>query len=162
MSTQQKYLKDKNGEIFSPIVGINSIYNQDGESLENFLYYKSGDVITFGDSSQSGAYIVTGFVSGSTKTIFFSLRTDKSLKNISNITIQKMNLNIRKSEGGYINPDGGGYVSGGYNFLSGFSHSVFIIGQYDIHLRIISDTAFDVKNNTPLSFEVNNITLKLA
>lgn len=162
MSTQQKYLKDENGEVFSPIVSTNSIYNQDGESLEDFFYYESGDVITFGDNGQSGAYIVTGFVSGSTKTIFFSLRTDKSLKNISNITIQKMNLNIRKSEGGYINPDGGGYTNGGYNFLNDFSLVSYIVGEYEIQLRVVSDTAFDVKNNTPLSLEVNNVTLKLT
>lgn len=30
MSVKQKYLKDENGEIFSPIVNVNSVYTDGG------------------------------------------------------------------------------------------------------------------------------------
>lgn len=35
----QKYLKDENGNIFSPIVSVDSIYNGGGQSLNNKLEY---------------------------------------------------------------------------------------------------------------------------
>lgn len=33
MSVKQKYLKDENGEVFSPIVGMESIYDNNGDAL---------------------------------------------------------------------------------------------------------------------------------
>ena len=35
-----KYLKDENGEIFSPIVNVNSIYGENGEKLSSFIYQR--------------------------------------------------------------------------------------------------------------------------
>lgn len=40
MSVSQKYLKDENGEIISPIVSTSSIYNSDGETLDAILLKK--------------------------------------------------------------------------------------------------------------------------
>lgn len=40
MSVSQKYLKDENGEIISPIVSTSSIYNSDGETLDEILLKK--------------------------------------------------------------------------------------------------------------------------
>lgn len=40
MSVTQKYLKDENGEIFSPIVNVNSIYGENGEKLSSFIYQR--------------------------------------------------------------------------------------------------------------------------
>ena len=37
MSTNQKYLKDENGEIFSPIVSEDSIYDNNGKTLSKKL-----------------------------------------------------------------------------------------------------------------------------
>lgn len=39
MSVQQKYLKDENGNIFSPIVSTDSIYDFDGNASPQ--YYSS-------------------------------------------------------------------------------------------------------------------------
>ncbi len=33
MSVKQKYLKDENGEVFSPIVGVESVYDNNGNAL---------------------------------------------------------------------------------------------------------------------------------
>lgn len=37
MQVNQKYLKDENGNNFSPITSVNSIYNEEGESLNSIL-----------------------------------------------------------------------------------------------------------------------------
>lgn len=39
MSTQIKYLKDENGEIFSPIVSSSSVMMRGGVSLEQYTEY---------------------------------------------------------------------------------------------------------------------------
>lgn len=38
MSVNQKYLKDENGDIFSPVVSINSVYTPDGGSICDLIY----------------------------------------------------------------------------------------------------------------------------
>lgn len=40
MSVKQKYLKDENGEVFSPIVNVNSIYGENGEKLSSSIYQR--------------------------------------------------------------------------------------------------------------------------
>lgn len=37
MSVNQKYLKDENGEVFSPITSMNSIYDNNGKSLVSII-----------------------------------------------------------------------------------------------------------------------------
>lgn len=37
MSVKQKYLKDENGEVFSPITSIESIYNSNGEQIPQIV-----------------------------------------------------------------------------------------------------------------------------
>ncbi len=58
MSVKQKYLKDENGEVFSPITSSQSVYTRDGEPIDNkFIIacyiststnsYNYGDYISF-------------------------------------------------------------------------------------------------------------------
>lgn len=38
MNAKQKYLKDENGQTFSPITSVNSIYGENGQTLLNLFY----------------------------------------------------------------------------------------------------------------------------
>lgn len=37
MSIPQKYLKDENGDIFSPVTSVESVYNSDGEAIPQIV-----------------------------------------------------------------------------------------------------------------------------
>ena len=57
MSVKQKYLKDENGEVFSPITPIESIYNSNGEQVPQIVAwcYAIADSDSF--SIQAGSNI---------------------------------------------------------------------------------------------------------
>lgn len=84
-------LKDKNG---------NSLY-PDNEYLKNIINeattYKDGDIYQITNQFYTG-----GCITGSSKTIMFSLITPKSLKDIKNITVKSINIAVRSVGGGYI------------------------------------------------------------
>ena len=54
MSTQQKYLKDENGEIFSPIVSEDSIYDNNGKALSEKLNDTGWRSFSWTDSTYMG------------------------------------------------------------------------------------------------------------
>ena len=41
---KQKYLKDENGEVFSPIVSIDSVYTSNGQNLTTILNDKANSM----------------------------------------------------------------------------------------------------------------------
>lgn len=46
--SKQKYLVDENGEVFSPIVSTNSIYDEEGNSLSNYIKSVVGEMYPVG------------------------------------------------------------------------------------------------------------------
>lgn len=110
------------------------------EVLKNYLEYQDGEkMVSKYDIS------VAGYLSGANKSIVFSVPVGKSMANIKNITINKLKVNIRHSDGGYI-----------YN-------QVDLVGETDITLKasiatnnmitfgITSENAYDFTNNAPVS-----------
>lgn len=110
------------------------------EILKNYLEYQDGEkMVSKNDIS------VAGYLSGASKSIVFSVPVEKSMANIKNITINKLKVNIRHSDGGYI-----------YN-------QVDLVGEIDITLKaliatnnmitfsIASENAYDFTNNAPVS-----------
>lgn len=110
------------------------------EILKNYLEYQDGEkMVSKNDIS------VAGYLSGANKSIVFSVPVGKSMANIKNITINKLKVNIRHSDGGYI-----------YN-------QVDLVGEIDITLKaliatnnmitfsIASENAYDFTNNAPVS-----------
>lgn len=65
-------------------------------SLLNDLYYKQGDIIT------STNCMAIGCVTSLQKTLILNINTDKNMKNIDNINIEKFGGHIRHSFGGYL------------------------------------------------------------
>lgn len=71
MSIPQKYLKDENGDIFSPVTSVESVYNSDGEAIPQIVAWcyatmssgvvtiKSGSNISKITQDSVGTYTVT-------------------------------------------------------------------------------------------------------
>lgn len=56
MSVKQKYLKDENGEVFSPITSSQSVYTRDGEPIDN-KFIIACHISTTTDSYNSEDYV---------------------------------------------------------------------------------------------------------
>ena len=111
--------------------GVNGTYRKliDINGAFSAFEYKNNDVISFDGQT------VCGFTSASNKQENFTVRTDKSLANISSFTISSMKLTGRRGNGGYLFVNG--YIEGGYNVLND--------SNITITLTKLSDYAIDVK-----------------
>lgn len=110
------------------------------EVLKNYLEYQDGEKMV-----NTKGFTVAGLLTASKTSIQFSVPVGKSMANIKNITINKLKVNIRHSDGGYI-----------YN-------QVDLVGETDITLKasiatnnmitfsIASENAYDFTNNAPVS-----------
>ena len=119
--------------------------------------YKSGDVIELGGTSWANQVIFPGFITSSTKSVLFEIKTDKSLKNITSITCQSLKIEIRTISG-YINS-----TSGYIEYVNNASYSIdaYVIDEHTIEIIITKSSAFtNVTNNTCLSID-GYIKLKL-
>ena len=142
-------------------VGI-GCFPEDEESLEvlgvnilDALFFKDGDTLTM-----SGVPI-SGFITSATKMVNLLIPVNKSLANISSISVTACTGGIRTSEGGYINKG----TDGGSNWLtaSGVTVTATKINHNMINLRITSSNAYtNVTNNTPVSMWCNPVTLSFS
>lgn len=128
--------------------------------LSEIISYKSGDFITLGNYVQAAAPIICGFISGGRTTIYFTINTEKTLENIQNIEITELKLNIRTSDGKYLNSSGA-YVSTGEDFLKSYKCEISKCDDKTIQIRIVSQNAFNTINNSLVIMEVNRLVLKL-
>lgn len=107
------------------------------------IYYKPGDKYT-----SLGYYALPGFLTGASKQIQLTLTVDKSLKNISTITVNKLYINMR-GVGGYV--DGSSYKD--YVAATGYTVSAIKSSNSTIYITLTADTAFPdtTPNNTPVT-----------
>ena len=126
---------NKNG-ISSSNNGVNGTYRKliDINGAFSALEYKDDDTISFDGQT------VAGFTSNSNKTEHFTVRTDKSLANITSFTVTAMKLTGRLGSGGFLFSST--YVSGGYNILTDTNLTVTLtkLSDHAIDVAIVRST----------------------
>lgn len=120
--------------------------------VDTDIYYTPGDTYTVTES-HSVAY--SGYVTGSSQDIRFTIPVPKSLKNISQITVTTLILNIRHVGGGYI----GG--SSAHDFKSNVG-SIVNSNNNLISITLHNNNGWGVTNNIPVSVQPANMTLTFS
>lgn len=108
-------------------------------------HYSSGDTYSI-----SGHCALPGLLTGSAKSIHFTIFTPKDLSDINTISINSYNLDIRHPNGGYI-----------ATALTSVSGTIQALKRSPniIDIAITLNTATSFTNNTPVSVAVNSMTL---
>ena len=119
------------------------------------LFYKAGDTFTI------TGMLINGFVTSSTKSIFMSFHVEKSMANITNVTISEGKGSIRCAGGGYLNSKS----SATYDWLNetGLTWTVTKQSDHVVRVRIDSTSAFTgISNNDLLVFYTNPLTVEFS
>ena len=123
------------------------IVNQDA------LFYKAGD--TYKTTQQ--AIYTGGTVTGSTKSLNFTITLPKSLKNINSVTLNSMTLLVRTTAGAYLNNASNGIK---YGSTSGITYNVYITSENTLLIQLVSSSAYtNVTNNTPVNVAVSDFKI---
>lgn len=124
---------------------------------EDEIYYKSGDnytskATTF--SSHSYSETCAGSLTTANSEILFAIKTSKSLKNISSVTINNMNITARNPEG---------YIFQKTDALKSYDCAARKINDNTIAVSVYKSSCFaDFKNNTPVSIELMDVVLSFT
>lgn len=114
-------------------------------NLNSMLKYASGDVVELGAVNAINNYITSGYISSGSMVILVPIIVSKSLENISTITVNSVNVELRGIKG-YINSQSG-YID--YATESGYTINAEKSSNNVILLKIIKSSAFtNVSNNT--------------
>ena len=118
--------------------------NANFKELKEALYYKDGDTFII-----PGVVHIAGGISGSAKSIIFSLVLPKSLEKISDITLNSYDITVRPVEGGYILN----------RVTSGLTTQIVKRVDNIVTVQFNSETAFDTTNNTPCLVSLYSLSL---
>lgn len=121
--------------------------------VDNKIYYKSGD--TFSIESWCS---LAGFITGATKSVFFTITTPKSLKNITNITINNITVLMRTGSG-YINNSPTDITKS----TSGYTFSILKSSENSVSIGVNKSNAYtNVSNNTPVAVHLKALELTFS
>lgn len=126
---------------------IKSVVNTNDDDMYDELYYKANDVIELGGATASTEYVLLGFITSGTTSLFLTIITPKRLDNISSISVNNLQVEARGISG-YLNSQSG-FIE--YVGLSGYTITADKVSPNAITLRITKSSAFtNVTNNTPI------------
>ena len=138
-------------------VGINC-FPQKEESLE-----VNGYDVTFhkGESVTIDGFFVGGILTNSAKRLQFSIPLPKFIPNL-NVAVTGLKINVWITDGGYA--IGNGYVTGGYDVVADNTITITatIATGNMLNLRLDKTTVFNGTNNTPISVQINELTLSFS
>lgn len=126
-------------------------YLADDEGNKYFLddlFYKPGD--TF----EINAYTAfSGLLTSGCKSIHFSIPVCKSMANITKVTLDSFNLEIRHPDGVYLGDD-----------ITSIDGTINIAKRTDnlLEVAFIFNTAFSVTNNVPLSIAAHSLKISFS
>lgn len=122
-------------------------------SLINDVYYKANDTFT------CNGYVTGGYVSGGTRQFEFALVTDKSMKNITSITIDSCTVIGRTTSGAYLDGKNSGITKGD----SGYTFTAVKSSNKTFYVNILKSSAFtNVSNNTPVNARISSISVTFS
>ena len=138
-------------------VGVNC-FPQKEKSLE-----VNGYDLTFhaGESVTIDGFFVGGILTNSAKRLQFSIPLPKFIPNL-NVAVTGLKINVWITDGGYA--IGGGYVTGGYDVINDNTITITptIATGNMLNLRLDKTTVFNGTNNTPISVQINALTLSFT
>ena len=109
--------------------------------------YEPGDTFEI-----NSAVVLPGIVSGSTKTMYFTLWVDKSMENITSISCTRLHGTIR-GDSGYVNGENATTGNKNYAATSGYTVTAYKISNYALTIRVVKSSAFtSITNNRPCTF----------
>lgn len=118
--------------------------------------YKAGDTFTVADVSAA----IPGYITTSGKAIHLSVPVDKSMANISSVSVTALKGYIRHAGGGYVDASGATNID-----WKGSSYTVAAdkASPNLVHISITKTTAFtNVTNNTPVVYQPSALTLSFS
>lgn len=119
--------------------------------LEDDLYYKAGD--TYHIDSQ---YYTGGVLTGSAKTIIFSIVLPKMVTNISSVNISQIYLTVRGINGYLLN-------SSTLSDLNASGElSIVTIENNCLSIQYASNNAFETTNNTPVGVYLRDTIIQFS
>lgn len=93
-----------------------------------------------------------GYLTGSAQSIRFSIAVPKRLDNISSVTINTLNVAIRKSNGGYL-------INGDVLTESNLTVTAYVCEPNYIDFYIANSGVYDGTNNTPIGVAINSLNM---
>lgn len=138
----------------APALNANNL-NQIQDNIENALYYKAGDKFS---CSINHGYTCAGVISGAKKSLFFSIHTPKSLKNISSFTVNNLTLSLRY-EGSYV---GGGSTFDYASDATNYDIATYKTDEHTILFIITSVSDLCDTNNISLTVDMNKFDIELS
>lgn len=162
VSTLQGDMSTTQGDVSSLQGSVGGLQSDVGSlqtsvtNLTNDLYYKAGDTYHAKYYNTFAAFF-TG--SQHPRSMYFSVRVNKSLKNISTITVTSCTGRINTVDGYALLPSGSG--SGDTtNWLNttGITITPHKIDNYNVRINIASTADFVSKNYTPATFAAQGST----
>lgn len=127
---------------------LNTLQDNVEDAIDGGLYYKSGDTYEIGSQLYAG-----GVLTGSAKTIQFSIFLPKLLDNISNITINSINITARGINGYLLNSQN---LS---DLTSAGVLSVVSIENNCASIQYTSNEAFNTTNNTAVGIYLKDTVI---
>lgn len=138
-------------------VGINCFPKKE-KSLE-----VNGYDLTFhaGESVTIDGFFVGGILTNSAKRLQFSIPLPKFIPNL-NVAVTGLKINVWITDGGYA--IGSGYVTNGYDIIADNTITITatIATGNMLNLRLDKTTVFNGTNNTPISVQINELTLSFS
>ena len=138
-------------------VGINC-FPQKEKSLE-----VNGYDLTFhkGESVTIDGFFVGGILTNSAKRLQFSIPLPKFIPNL-NVAVTGLKINVWITDGGYA--IGSGYVTNGYDIIADNTITITatIATGNMLNIRLDKTTVFNGTNNTPISVQINELTLSFS
>ena len=118
------------------------------------LFFKPGDVYSV---TYNHARALTGYISSSTKGIYFEIPLPKFLTNVNGANITAMAGGVR-GIGGYV--DG---LTNNSNLLSGYTVTASVDNPNTLYVSIVKSSALSsATNNTPISVALNSINIRFT
>ena len=138
-------------------VGINCFPKKE-KSLE-----VNGYDLTFhdGESITLDGFFVGGILTNSAERLQFSVPLPKFVPNL-NVAVTALKINVWITDGGYA--IGNAYVTGGYDVVADNTITItptLATGNM-LNLRLDKTTDFNGTNNTPISVQINALTLEFS
>lgn len=123
------------------------------DKVENDMYYKAGDIFS---CTKNHGYSSAGSITGSKKSLIFSIHTPKSLKNITSISTSSFKFNVRVN---------GAYAGGGNNFdyatSDKYSIALTKVDDFTISVNITSTDDIHATNNISATVDFVSFNIEL-
>lgn len=142
-----KSIKLKNNNYWS---AESIVVDNIGTTLKDFLFFKKGETFSFGNN-----FIKSACVSSGTTTLYTTLQTTKSMKNISKISVSGYIYAVRGNNG-YVD------IQTTNTSLDDFTIIVTKQDDYHIRLGIKKDSKWNTTNNTLISIQFNSLKLTFS